>query len=89
MREGFTERVRSAAAKGAAFVWIQPPPEKRAAIKPSYYTVPEAKAAVVIVQASEVKNLADDPQSQLNLIRFARFALHPEPLRLPFSATNY
>jgi hypothetical protein len=89
MREGFTQRVTIAAAKGTAFVWIQPPPDKRAAIKPSFYAVHEPKAAIVIVQATELRNFPDDPQSQLNLIRFCRFALRPEPLRLPFSATEH
>jgi hypothetical protein len=83
MREGLPGRIKALAGKGVAVVWIQPPPEKREGLKPSFYTVPEGKGAVVIVQANLVGNLPENPQSQLNLIQFARLALHPEPLRLP------
>ena len=31
-------------------------------------------------------NLADSPQTQLHLLRFARLALHPEPPKLPYLA---
>jgi hypothetical protein len=43
----------------------------------------EGKAAVVIVQADVIANLPENPQAQLNLIQFARLALHPAPPRLP------
>jgi hypothetical protein len=88
MREGFGERVRTTANKGVAVVWLQPPPGKRDLIKPSFYTVQQGGGAVVVVQANEVSNLAEDPQSQLNLIRFARLALHPEPLQLPLTSAE-
>ena len=45
--------------------------------------VPEGKGAVVVVQADQVANLAENPQAQLNLIQLARLALHPEPPQLP------
>jgi hypothetical protein len=84
MRESLASRsVEALAQKGVAVVWIQPPPEKRQQLKPSFYTVREGKGAVVVVQADLVANLAESPQAQLNLIRFARLALHPEPPRLP------
>ena len=83
MREGLPNRVKAQARKGAAVVWIQPPPEKRHELKPSFYAVPEGKGAVVVVQADLVVNLADSPQAQLNLMHFAQLALHPEPLQLP------
>jgi hypothetical protein len=84
MRESLAHRsVKALAAKGVAAVWIQPPPEKGQDLKPSFYLVPEGKGAVVIVQAELLVNLAESPQAQLNLVRFARFALHPEPLQLP------
>jgi hypothetical protein len=89
VREGFTDRVKTLAGKGVALIWIQPPPGKRDPIKPSFYSVPEGRAAVVVVQATEVANLADNPQAQLNLIRFARLALHPEPPSLPLSTTDH
>jgi hypothetical protein len=84
MRESLANRsVKALARKGVAVVWIQPPPEKRPELKPSFYTVPESKGAVVVVQAGLVAGLAESPQAQLNLIQFARLALHPEPPQLP------
>ena len=83
MRESLPNRIRALAQRGVAAVWIQPPPEKRQDLKPSFCTVPEGKGAVVVVQARLVANLAQDPQAQLNLLQLARLALHPEPPRLP------
>jgi hypothetical protein len=83
MREGLPDRVKALALKGVAVVWIQAPPEKRHELKPSFYTVAEGKGAVVVVQADLAANFAQSPQAQLNLIQLARFALHPEPPRLP------
>ncbi len=80
---GLTHCVKMLAGRGVAVVWIQPPPEQRETLKPSFYTVPEGKAAVVVVQADLTARLADSPQAQLNLIQFARLALQPEPPRLP------
>jgi hypothetical protein len=73
------------AKKGAAVVWIQPPPEKRDKLTPSFYSVPESTNAVVVVQPELVANLPDNPQAQLNLIYFCKLALQPEPFRLPKS----
>jgi hypothetical protein len=84
MREGLPNRIKALAQKGVAVVWIQPPPEKRQALKPSFYTVPEGKGAVVVVQADLIANLPENPQAQLNLNQFARLALHPGPPRLPY-----
>ena len=83
MREGLSAQVKALALKGVSVVWIQPPPEKRQRLKPSFYTVLEAKGAVVVAQAGLVANLTDNPEAQLNLIQLARLALHPEPPRLP------
>jgi hypothetical protein len=83
MRESLPNSVKALAQKGVAVVWLQPPPEKRQELMPTFYTVLEGKGAVVVVQAKLVCNLAEKPQSQLNLIQFARLALHPEPLQLP------
>ena len=83
MREGLSAQVQALALKGVSIVWIQPPPEKRQRLKPSFYTVLEAKGAVVVAQAGLVANLTDNPEAQLNLIQLARLALHPDPPRLP------
>ena len=90
MREGLANDIDKLAKKGVAMVWIQPPPEiqtplkRLEPVKPSFYIVQEGRGAVVVVQAGLVSNLSGSPQAQLNLIQFARLALHPEPLRLPY-----
>jgi hypothetical protein len=83
MRESLPTSVKALAQKGVAVVWLQPPPEKRQELEPSFYTVPQGQGAVVVVQAELVSGLADKPQAQFNLIQLARLALHPEPLHLP------
>jgi hypothetical protein len=83
MQEGLANRVKTLAEKGVGVVWIQPPPQKRPELKPSFYTVPEGKGAVVVVQAGLVADLVENPQSRLNLIELARLALRPQPLQLP------
>jgi hypothetical protein len=84
MRESLANRnVRALAQRGVAVAWIEPPPEKRQPLKPSFYTVPERKGTVVVVQPDLLARLAESPQAQLNLIRLARLAVHPEPLALP------
>jgi hypothetical protein len=85
MREGLAGQIPMLAKKGAAVVWIQPPPEKRDKLTPSFYSVPESTNAVVVVQPELVANLPDNPQAQLNLIYFCKLALQPEPFRLPKS----
>ncbi len=83
MRGDLTSKVKALAERGVAVVWFQPPPEKRQELQPSFFTVQEGKGAVVVVQATFAANLAESPQAQLNLLKFARLALHPEPARLP------
>jgi hypothetical protein len=87
LRNGLAAQLKAMAAKGAALLWIQPPPEPAASpgepLKPTFYTVPEGKGSVMVVQAALVDNPARNPQSQLNLLQLARLALHPEPPRLP------
>jgi len=83
VRDGLTEQIEAAAKRGTAIVWIQPPPKSREKLKPSFYSVPVGRRNVVVVQPSLIADPAENPKSQLNLIQFARMALHPEPLRLP------
>jgi hypothetical protein len=83
MRAGLGGDVKGLAARGVGVVWIQPPSEPHARLKPSFYTVPEGKGAVVVVQAALVANLKENPGAQLNLIECSRLAVHPEPFRLP------
>ena len=86
MREGLTQAIQRIAGKGAAVVWIQPPPAPKDKIKPSFYIVPEGKGAVVVVQSDLVAGLSENPRSQLNLIYFCQLALNPQPPALPVSS---
>jgi hypothetical protein len=83
MRDGLADQIKSLAKKGAAIVWIQPTPEKRDKLAPSFYSVPESTNAVVVVQPELVDDLAENPQSQLNLIYYCQLALNPQPPVLP------
>lgn len=83
MREGLPQQVQALAKKGAAVVWLRPPLAKRGQLLPSFYSVPEKQSSVVIIQPDLVADLADNPQSQLNLIYFCKLALHPQPPALP------
>lgn len=77
--------IRALAKRGVAVVWLQPPPDSRTPLKPSFYTVRVGNGAVVVAQGELVSRLAEGPEAQLNLIRLAEAALHPEPLDLPES----
>jgi len=83
MREGLAQAVQKIARKGAAVVWLQPPPGPKDPIKPSFYIVPEGKGSIVVVQADLVARLPENPNSQLNLVYFCKLALNPAPLSLP------
>ena len=83
MREGLAGQIQALARKGTAMVWLQPPRERRAKLLPSFYSMPEGPAAMVVVQPELVANLPNNPQSQLNLIYFCKLALNPQPFTLP------
>jgi hypothetical protein len=83
MRDGLANQIVALAKANTAIVWIQPPPERRQKRRPSFYCVPEKRVAIVIVQPELAANLAEDPQSQLNLLHFCRLALNPETPGLP------
>jgi hypothetical protein len=80
---GLGGRIGRLAKKGVAVVWIQSPPRKRARVWPSFYSVPENRASVIVVQPELIADLSGNPQSQLNLIYFCQLALHPQPPALP------
>jgi len=88
MRDGLANQIKSLAKKGAAIVWLQPPPVKRGKLLPSFYAVPEGTNAVIVVQPEPVANLTDNPQAQLNLIYFCKQALNPLPLVLPYFSSQ-
>jgi hypothetical protein len=81
--DDLAKRILAIAKKNVAGVWLQPPFDKNDQIKPSYYSVQKGRIAVVVAQSGLVSNLADNPQSQLNLIYFCNLALHPQPATLP------
>lgn len=86
MREGLTNSLRALAKKGTSVVWLLPPPERnerRDIFRPSFYSVPEGKGAVVVAQFHLTAGLAENPRAQLNLIKLALLARHPETPRLP------
>jgi hypothetical protein len=83
IREGLAETIQKIARKGAAIVWMQPPPGPKDQIKPSFYIVPEGKGSIVVVQADLVARLPENPKSQLNLVYFCKLALNPMPFFLP------
>lgn len=85
MRASLRDDVRALVKRGVAVVWLLPPPEKRAPLKPSFYVVREAEGAVVVGAQDLVTSLAERPEAQLNLLRLAEEALHPTPLALPES----
>jgi hypothetical protein len=76
------------ARKGTGIVWLQPPPEPRSKLQPSFYSVPFGSNAAIIVQPKVVQNLATEPQSQLNLIQLCGLALQPEAPQFPKLASH-
>jgi hypothetical protein len=83
MREGLAQTIQKIARKGAAIIWLQPPPGPKDQIKPSFYIVPEGKGSIVVVQSDLVARLPENPKSQLNLVYFCKLALNPMPFFLP------
>jgi hypothetical protein len=81
--DGLGNRIETIAKKNVAVVWIQPPRKKPGNLQPSFYSVQKSQTAVVVVQPDLVSDLADNPQSQLNLIYFCRLALNPQTPALP------
>jgi hypothetical protein len=84
MREGRPQTIQQIARKGVAVVWIQPPAQLWDELTPSFYVVPEGKAAVLVVHPELVADFADSPKSQLNLIHCCKLALNPAPPLLPY-----
>jgi hypothetical protein len=93
MPEGLAKRIETIAKHNVAVVWIQPPAEttprasfvglQRGTLLPSFYSVQKNRTAVIIVQPEWVADLAENPQSQLNLVYFCKLALNPQPPGLP------
>ena len=88
MRASLADDIRALAKRGVAVVWLQPPPSQRTPLKPSFYLVRQAGAAIVVAQASLVEGLAGNPEAQLNLLRLAELALKPIAFDLPETETS-
>ena len=82
MPTDLAERIGNLASKNVGVVWIQPPASPSARLKPSFYTLPSGTNAVVVVQASLLDQLADQPQPQFKLLQLCRLSQNPEPLTL-------
>ena len=74
MPEGLLVDIKALANKGAAVVWVQPPPLPREPLKPSFFLVSHGKGTVAVVQQQLVSGLGERPQAQLNLLDLARAA---------------
>lgn len=83
MRDGLAQTIRNITGTGTAVVWLQPPPGPEAKLMPSFYQVPGKKVAVVVVQPDLITHFSKNPQSQLNLVRFCKLAMNPEPFLIP------
>lgn len=83
MPEGLMKRMETIARENVAVVWILPSRAKTEELEPSFYSVQKSRTAIVVVQPELVADLADNPQSQLNLVLFCRQALNPQPPKLP------
>jgi hypothetical protein len=93
--DGLAEQILSLAKTNVAVVWIQPwsartrprfesgDTSPQSKILPSFYCVQKNQTAVVVVQPELVDDLAENPQSQLNLIYFCQLAFNPQPPVLP------
>ena len=80
---GLAARISELAKRGTPVIWIQSPPLRSDKIVPSFYVVPQGRAVVVVVQPELIADLAENPQSQLNLVYFCQLALNPQPSVLP------
>jgi hypothetical protein len=80
---GLADRISKLARHGTPVVWIQGPSRRRDKIQPSFYAVPQNRAAVIVIQPELILDLPENPQSQVNLIYFFRLALNPQPLMRP------
>ena len=89
MGEALAGKIKTIARAGVAVVWMQPPPEpstirrQMEKLQPSFYSVPENRIAVVVVQPDLVAGLSENPRAQLNLVYFCKLALNPQPPVLP------
>jgi hypothetical protein len=81
--DGLADQIQILAKTNVAVVWIQPPQEKPDKLQPSFYCVKKSQTAVVVVQPDLVSNLAENPQSQMNLIYCCKLALNPQAPVLP------
>jgi hypothetical protein len=88
IRAGLPSATKQIAGKGVAVVWLQPPGRPHSRLQPSFYTVSAGTNVMVVAQAALVAQLAENPQSQLNLLRLCQLALKPEPFVLPGENTQ-
>jgi hypothetical protein len=71
--------IKGMALKGVGVVWIRPPIERSRPAQPSYRAIKLHTGSVVVAHPELVTDLAQRPESQLNLIALCRLAMTPEP----------
>jgi len=79
---------KSLACKGVAVIWFQAAPDRTDELRPSFFIAHEGKGSILIAQEYLVSDLANNPKSQLNLVRLARFAVCPGHDRVTDFALN-
>jgi hypothetical protein len=89
MPSDLPRRIKALARNGVAVLWLRPSPDQTSdRLWPSFYTVLENKAAIVVAQAELCSALADSPVAQNHLIQLSRLALHPAAPQLPEKETE-
>jgi hypothetical protein len=78
-----SERIIARVKEGIAVVWIEWEFTPCRTLQPLAYSLRAGRGTMFFAQASTVADLANSPQSQLNLIHFAEIALIPGTLQLP------
>ncbi|HLH52703.1 MAG TPA: hypothetical protein VKY92_03725 [Verrucomicrobiae bacterium] len=80
--------IQSRARKGAAVVWVTSAQEDPALLTPSFFSVSIGKGVVIVAEPSLIKDLAQNPRSQLRLVELCRIAITRRVPLLPSILSN-
>jgi len=79
-----TKKIQNVAKNGMAVVWLRTAAQESPGMLPEVLSVQiHSNAAIIVAQPDSIADLADNPQSQLNLIRFCEMALDPKRFGFP------
>ncbi len=81
--DNLAKSILAIARNNVAVVWMQPPAKENDKLQPSFYPVRKRETAVIVAQDDLVADLAENPQSQLNLVSLCHLAMDPPPAALP------